>query len=71
MKNAEDIKKYRAMKEADLLAEINKAEREQTLASLKVKAGKEADLSCVSKKRKNIARMKTILTEKQIGVNNG
>lgn len=71
MKQIEETKKIRAMKLDDLEKEVKKAEREYALTNLKVKAGKQSDFSAVSKLRKNVARMKTIIIEKQSGVSNG
>jgi ribosomal protein L29 len=71
MKNTETVKKFRAMKEADLLKEIKSLQKDYTLASLKVKAGKQDNFSAVDKLKKDIARARTLLTEKHYGELNG
>ena len=71
MKNTESLKKYRAMSEKDLVSELKNVKKEQTLATLKVGAGKEDNFSQIEKLRKNIARIKTLLAEKEYGVSDG
>ena len=71
MKNIENLKKYRAMSEKDLKSELKSIKKDQLLASLKVGAGKEDNFSQIQKLRKNIARIKTLLAEKENGVLNG
>ena len=71
MKKVETIKKYQAMNEKDLKAELKSARKEQTLVSLKVGAGKEDNFSQISKLRKNIARIKTLIAEKENGASDG
>ena len=64
MKNTESLKKYRAMSEKDLISELKNVRKEQTLVTLKVGAGKEDNFSQISKLRKNIARIKSLLASK-------
>lgn len=71
MKTVETMKKYRAMSEKDLLAELKNVKKEQQLISLKVGAGKMDDFSQISKLRKNIARIISVLDEKMSGEANG
>ncbi len=70
MKVKEQMKKYREMKDSDLAAELKNIKKELTLASLKVKVGKQSDISQVKKIKKNIARINSIVTEKAYGVSN-
>lgn len=71
MKNTENLKKYQAMNSKDLLSELKHVKKEQTLISLKVGAGKENNFSQISKLRKNIARINTLLSSSENGVSNG
>lgn len=70
MKVKEQMKKYREMKDSDLAVELKNIKKELTLASLKVKVGKQSDISQVKKIKKNIARINSIVTEKAYGVSN-
>ena len=71
MKTNETIKKYRAMKESDLAKELKSLQKDFTLISLKVKAGKHDNISAANKARKDIARVKTLIMEKRYGEQNG
>jgi len=71
MKRAETIKKYRGMEVKDLITEVKSAKKEYSKSILFVQAGKEDNHSSVSKLKKNIARLSTIIAEKRYGVNNG
>ena len=71
MKNSENLKKYRNMKLTDLKSELKAQQKEHALYSLKVGAGKEDNFSKISKLSKNIARINTILLEKEYGAQNG
>jgi ribosomal protein L29 len=71
MKNTETVKKLRAMKEPELIKEMRSLQKDYTLASLKVKAGKQDNFSAVDKLKKDIARVKTLLVEKHYGETNG
>lgn len=71
MKNTESLKKYRAMKIDDLKKELKAVQKEHALCSLKVGAGKEDNFSQISKLSKNIARINTLLLEKEYGVSDG
>jgi len=71
MKNTESLKKYRAMRIEDLKKELKAVQKEHALCSLKVGAGKEDNFSQISKLSKNIARIKTLLMEKEYGVSDG
>jgi len=66
MKTVEDIKKYREMKVEQLQALILDLKKEQMHNTLKIKAGKMNNCSVSLKVRKNIARIKTILSEKEM-----
>ncbi len=65
MKKVEDIKKYREMKVDQLQALVLDLEKEMMHDTLKIKAGKMNNFSVVSKVRKNIARIKTIINEQE------
>lgn len=71
MKSTEELKKYRNMEEKDLIAEVKKVRKDLFLTSLKVKAGKADDSANITKLKKNIARINSVILEKQYGVNNG
>jgi|GEM_PF-1203988 len=64
MKKVEEIKKYRSMDNKALEAELTSLEKELNLNVLKVKADKAKNYSLISKTKKNIARIKTIISEK-------
>ena len=49
------------MKKAEMISELKNLRKEYTLLSLKVKAGKEDNISQVEKARKDIARLKTLI----------
>jgi len=70
MKYAETLKKYRNMKKDELEKELASVKNQQTLTSLQVGAGKEDNFSQINKLRKNIARINTILMEKDYGAEN-
>ena len=70
MKITEQIKKYRGMKDTELVSELKNLKKELTLVSLKVKVGKQADISQVNKIKKNIARLNSIISEKAYGALN-
>lgn len=70
MKILENIKKFRAMTTANLEKELKSVQKEYTMLSLKVKVGKEKNVSASNKLKKDIARIKTILFEKEYGVEN-
>ncbi len=70
MKKTETLKKYRAMKENELRAEYKSLRKEELLVALKVGAGKADDYSQISKLRKNIAQVKTLIRQKEIGADN-
>jgi len=70
MKRLETLKKYRDMTETEMIAEVKSAKNVYTKAALSVQAGKEDNHSSVSKQRKDIARLSTIISEKRYGVNN-
>lgn len=63
MKSKEELKKLRGMKEAELVAELKKVHMEANMLGLSIKAGKSADSALVEKKRKQVARIKTILNQ--------
>ena len=67
MKVKEQMKKYRGMKDSELTSELKDMEKELALANLKVKVGKLEDISSVNKMKKNIARVKTIASERMYG----
>lgn len=71
MKNTETVKRFRAMKETELVKEMKNLQKDYILTSLKVKAGKQDNFSAVTKLKKDIARVKTLLTEKRFGESNG
>lgn len=64
MKTTEEMKKYREMDLAKLQDEANVLAMKYAETTLKIKAGKESNFSSVSKVRKNIARLNTIISEK-------
>lgn len=64
MKQTEDIKKYREMKVEQLQALILDNKKELMHNTLKIKAGKMSNFSVSLKVKKNIARIKTIISEK-------
>lgn len=64
MKIKEDIKKLKNMDASKLQAELLDAEKKFATTSLKVKAGKEQNYSLISKYRKEVARIKTLINEK-------
>ena len=55
----------------DLISELKSVRKDQLMVSLKVGAGKEDNFSQIAKLRKNIARIKTLLAEKENGALNG
>lgn len=65
MKTIEENKKLREMKDAELQKELEEMTRKSALLSLSVKAGKAKDFSAVSKIKKTVARINTIIREKQ------
>lgn len=70
MKITEQIKKYRGMKDTELVSELRNLKKELTLVSLKVKVGKQTDISQVNKIKKNIARINGVMSEKAYGADN-
>mgnify|MGYP001797936706 CR=1 FL=1 len=70
MKITEIVKKYRGMKNEELAKELATRTDEFTLASLKVKVGKESNISLANKLKKDVARIKTIIKEKELGETN-
>ena len=70
MKQLELLKKYRAMKDKELVAELIGLKNNCVKTSLKVGAGKEKNYSLVSKLKKDIARIQTVILEKKYGANN-
>ena len=61
MKSKETMKKYEGMKKTELVSELKHLRTDYTLLSLKVRAGKEDNISQVNKIRKDIARLKTVI----------
>lgn len=70
MKIKEQMKKYRDMKDKELISQLKTMKKELTLLSLKVRVGKLSDNSQVKKAKRNIARVNSIILEKQYGVEN-
>lgn len=66
MKKTEDIKKYRQMSKDALAKELAEHEKKLVQASLRVKAGKLDNYSEVSRNRKTIARINTLICEKNM-----
>lgn len=64
MKTTEDIKKYRAMTKEQLEKELTVLEHSAMTNKLRVAAGKLDNFSLVCKAKKNIARVETIINEK-------
>jgi len=64
MKSTEQIKKYTEMSNDALVKELDLLERELSNNFLKVQADKLQNNSVISKAKKNIARIKTILSAK-------
>lgn len=71
MKSAQDIQKIRAMKESEIVSEIKAKKKEHSLHTLKVSADKSDDFAKIDRLKKYIARLNTILKEKQSGAENG
>jgi len=61
MKSTEELKKLRAMKEAELVIELRKVHMEANMLGLSVKAGKSTNSAAVKSKRRQVAKIKTIL----------
>ena len=66
MKTTEETKKYKEMDIAQLDALLLSLKKELMGNTLKVKAGKMNNFSVVSKAKKNIARINTIISEKEM-----
>ena len=71
MKTAENVKKLRSMSPDALKKEHDSKVDEFTLTSLKVRVGKESNISLANKLKKDVARIKTIIKEKELGETNG
>ena len=71
MKQVEQIKKMRSMKDSEIVSEIRAQKNELSLNALKVGAGKLDNYSKIQESKKNIARLNTILNEKRYGVEDG
>lgn len=56
---------------SELKKEQDKKESEFTLTLLKVKVGKESNISLANKLKKDVARIKSIIREKELGEENG
>jgi ribosomal protein L29 len=69
MKKSEENKKFKEMKNTDLIKETAIIRKQSVLMSLKVKAGKHDNNSDAKKARKSLARALTILN--QTGENDG
>ncbi|OQA02986.1 MAG: 50S ribosomal protein L29 [bacterium ADurb.Bin400] len=67
MKTTEEIKKIRSMSQDELVKELKSAQKKLSLESLKVQAGKSGNYSVISNTRKTVARIQTILNEKEVG----
>lgn len=65
MKSKEYISKYQGMKNSELEAELLKLENQASKSSMAIYAGKETDFSSIGKIKKNIARINTILSQKE------
>ena len=65
MKNTEELKTMKNLSVEDILKEIAKKRKEQSLLTLNVSAGKLSNVAEISKNRKAIARLQTILNEKK------
>ena len=64
MKRVETLKKYQAMKTAELNKELIIAEKNCAILRLSVSSGKEKQYSKIKSVKKDIARIKTILKTK-------
>lgn len=64
MKYSEDLKNLKSMTVEKLNTELEEAEKRLLSDSLKVQAGKLDNYSLVSKNRKRVARISTIINEK-------
>jgi ribosomal protein L29 len=62
----EDIKKYNEMDSKALLSELKEAKKRLAGDILKVQAGKLDKSSEISKQRKNVARISTIINSKNL-----
>ena len=63
-----DIKELRKKEKEELQKMIGEAEGQLTEASFAIKTAEETDISKLKKLRKKIARIRTILREKQINL---
>lgn len=71
MKVIEEMKKFRTMKESELISELKNKQNHLALISLKVKVGKHDNVSEINKLKKEVARVNTIITEKRYGATDG
>ena len=67
MKRVEALKKLRGMEDKELVRELVDTKNNFIKTSLKVKAGKEKNYSQVSKLKKEIARIQSVIMEKKYG----
>ncbi|MFA7253557.1 MAG: 50S ribosomal protein L29 [Patescibacteria group bacterium] len=68
MKSIEKLKNYREMSIEKLLTELIVLEKKLSGDNLRVKAGKLDNYSEITKVRKDIARVKTIISEKSLEI---
>ena len=66
MKSTEEIKKYLSMDTLKLESELKDLQKKHIEYSLKVKAGKLDNFSLVRKTRKEIARLQSIISGKNL-----
>jgi ribosomal protein L29 len=64
MKNIEELKSLRSLDMPKLEKELNDSKRKLLEENLKVKVGKLDNYSLISKSRKRVARISTIINEK-------
>lgn len=65
MKKTEELKKYLKMDVSGLEAELQGLEKDLVSDRLRVRAGKLENISAISKKKKTIARIKTLINAKE------
>ena len=68
MKSTEELKKYKTLSLEQLEAEEDDARFKLAGYSLKVQAGKMDNFSLIGKTKKNIARLRSIISEKKLEI---
>lgn len=65
MKRIDELKKYRAMTQPEIVAELKSAQKKLTLESLQVSAGKSENYAALSAMRKTVARLNTLISAEE------